>query len=383
MESVVQKPMYRFLMVLTICSAVGLQSWRTLFDNFAVEVGLGGWHVGVLQSIREIPGFMTFLVIYVLFVMKEHRLSAISILFLGAGVSFAGFFPSFGGLIFTTLLMSIGFHYYETTNQSLTLQYFSKDESPWVLGKLRSIASASNICVGILIFVLAFFLDFKGLYILFGVAIAVAGMWAFTQNPEDRSLPPQHRRMIFRRKYSLFYFLTFMAGARRQIFIAFAVFLMVQRFGFTVQEITILFVINNLVVYFVSPYIGKAIIRFGERSVLTLEYGSLIFIFYAYAMTESKVMVAVLYVLDHVVFYFAIAIHTYFQKVAEPEEIAPSMAVSFTINHIAAVVLPVIGGSLWLIDYRIPFFCGAVMSFISLVAVQWIPAHVRSVAATA
>jgi len=181
--------------------------------------------------------------------------------------------------------------------------------------------------------------------------------------------------MIFRKKYWLFYFLTFMAGARRQIFVAFAVFLLVKKFQFTVQEVALLFVINNVVNYFLSPLIGKSIIRFGERKVLSLEYFSLVFIFLAYATVESKTIVATLYLLDHVFFNFAIAIRTYFQKVGDPRDIAPSMAVGFTINHIAAVVLPALGGLLWIVDYRIPFVCGAILSMVSLVAVQQIKVH--------
>jgi MFS family permease len=202
--------------------------------------------------------------------------------------------------------------------------------------------------------------------------IAVAGIWGFFQNPVDQDIVLQHKKMIFRKKYWLFYFLTFMAGARRQIFIAFAVFLLVKKFHFTVQEVTVLFVINNLINYFISPLIGRAIIRFGERAVLSCEYFSLIFIFLAYAFVQSKWIVAVLYILDHIFFNFAIAIRTYFQKVGDPKDIAPSMAVGFTINHIAAVVLPAVGGFLWIIDYRIPFIFGAFLSTISLIAVQQI-----------
>ena len=366
-----QKPMFRFLMMLTICSTIGLQAWLTLFNNFAADqVGLTGREVGVIQSVREIPGFLTFLAVFVMMIIKEHRLSALSVIVLGAGLGFTGMFPSYAGLMITTLIMSFGFHYFETTNQSLTLQYFDKQTSPWVFGKLRSIAAASNIGIGIFIYFLTAVLDFRQTYLIIGGMITVAGIWAFTHNPTDQSIIPQHKRMIFRKRYRLFYFLTFMAGARRQIFIAFAVFLLVKKFHFTVQEVTILFVINNLINYFLSPMIGRNIIRFGERKVLSLEYFSLIFIFLAYATVESKMVVAILYILDHVFFNFAIAIRTYFQKVGDPKDIAPSMAVGFTINHIAAVFLPAVGGLLWMVDYRIPFVAGAFLSLISLAAVQ-------------
>jgi hypothetical protein len=365
--------MYRFLMVLTIGSTIGLQAWRTLFDNFAVRVaGLDGNHIGVIQSVREIPGFLALLAVFVIMVVKEYRLSALSVLVLGIGLAATGLFPSYTGILLTTVVMSFGFHYYETTNQSLTLQYFDQKASPWVFGKLRGLAAASNIGIGIFIYLMAPVLSFMQIYLLIGGLIVAVGLWGLFQNPVDRRLVPQHKKMIFRKKYWLYYFLTFMSGARRQIFMAFAIFLLVKKFQFTVQEVTALFVINNITNYFISPLIGKSIIRFGERKVLSLEYFSLVFIFLAYAAVQSKIWVAVLYVLDHIFFNFAIAIRTYFQKIGDPMDIAPSMAVGFTINHIAAVFLPAIGGFLWMVDYRIPFVCGASLSMISLIAVQQI-----------
>jgi hypothetical protein len=372
-KEIKKNPMFLYLGVLTISSTIGLQAWLTLFNNFAVEVaGLDGSHIGMIQSLREVPGFLALLAVYVIMILKEHRLSAVSVLFLGLGLALTGFFPSYPGLILTTLVMSFGFHYYETTNMSLTLQYFDALSSPWVFGKQRSYAAASSIALGLLIYGLAFFLSFSQIYLLIGALISASAVWGFTQKPTKQTLIPQRKKMIFRKKYWLFYFLTFMAGARRQIFMAFSVLLMVQKFHYSVKEITILFVINNIINYYLSPLIGKSIIRFGERKVLSLEYFSLVLIFTAYATTGSKWVVAVLFILDHIFFNFSIAIRTYFQKVGDPRDIAPSMAVGFTINHIAAVFLPAIGGLLWVVDYRIPFFGGALMSVISLLAVQFI-----------
>ncbi len=365
--------MYRYLIVLTICSTAGLQCWRTLFDNFSVNVvGLDGNHIGALQSVREIPGFLALLVTYVILFIKEHKLSALSIVFLGAGVFLTGFMPSFSGLIFTTMIMSFGFHYYETTNQSLTLQYFDTHTSPVVFSIQRSYAAAANIAVGGLIFVIAPFFSYKAMFILFGTAIIACGIWAFTKDPVKKGIAPQKKQLVFKKKYWLFYFLTFMAGARRQIFIAFAVFLLVKKFDFTVQHITILFLLNNIINFFINPLIGKFIIRFGERRLLSIEYFFLVLIFTLYAFVDSKLIVGILYIFDHIFFNFATGIKTYFQKIAEPEDIAPSAAVGFTINHIAAVVLPVIGGLLWMVDYKIPFLAGAFFSFISLCLVQFI-----------
>lgn len=371
MESLQKDPMYRFLMVLTVAAYVGLQGWQTLFNNFAVEVvQLEGDQMGMIQSIREIPGFLSLLAVFLLLIVSEHKLSAYSIMVLGIGLALTGFFPTYMGLMLTTLLMSTGFHYYETTNQSLTLQYFNHETSPRIFGKLRSLAAASNIGIGLFILLMSKILGYRQLYLIIGIFILAIGGWGYLQNPSRPDIQPQHKKMVYRKKYWLYYFLTFMAGARRQIFVAFAVFLLVKKFQFSIQDITLLFIINNLINYFLSPAIGRAIIKYGERAVLSAEYFSNIFIFVAYALTGSKILVSILFILDHIFFNFSIAIRTYFQKIGEKGDIAPSMAMGFTVNHIAAVFIPALGGMLWMIDYQIPFYAGAVLSLISLMAVQ-------------
>jgi len=372
-RNITKDPMFRFLAILSIAATVGLQAWRTLFNNFAVEiVHLDGNHIGIIQSVREIPGFLALLVIYIILILKEHKLSALSVAILGIGVGLTGYFQSYVGLIITTMIMSFGFHYFETTNNSLTLQYFEKEKSPLVIGKLRSYGAATNIVVGIFIFLLSYFLSYKATFTFVGMLILFVGFWGFTKNPTREGMPVQHKKMIFRWKYWLYYLLTFMAGARRQIFVAFAVFLLVKKFEFSIQQITLLFVLNNIINYFLNPLIGKAIVKFGERKVLSVEYFSLIIVFLGYAFVESKIIVAVLYILDHIFFNFAMGIRTFFQKIGDPQDIAPSMAVGFTINHIAAVIIPAIGGLMWIVDYRIPFIAGSVMSGISLILTQFI-----------
>jgi predicted MFS family arabinose efflux permease len=368
-----QRPMLRFLLVLSVASMIGLQGWRTLLNNFAVEwAHLDGNHIGIVQSVREIPGFLALLAVWVMLIIKEHRLSALSILVLGAGVSLTGFFPTFAGIAATTLLMSFGLHFYETTNQSQTLQYFDPATAPHVLGAIRSLSAATNVAVGAAVYFMSWYLDYRMMFLIIGLSVVGIGTWGLGQNPVDHELLPQKREMVFKWKYRLFYFLTFMAGARRQIFIAFSVFLLVKVFHFSVKEITALFVINNVVNYFAAPLVGKAIVRFGERKVLTVEYGGLFFIFLAYALTGSRWVAGGLYILDNLLFNFTMAIRTYFQKVADRTDIAPSMAVGFTINHIAAVILPVVGGILWIVDYRIPFILGSILSLVSLLAAQGI-----------
>ena len=368
-----QKPMFRFLAVMTASSMIGLQGYSILFNNYAVEVvGLDGSGVGIIQSIREVPGLLSILALFLLLVLKEHRLSALSIALLGLGTALTGLFPSYIGLAITTLVMSFGFHYFETTNQSLTLQYFSSGVSPLVFGRLRSLAAVSSIASGVLIWLLGLLLDYRGIFLVIGIVVLGAGLWALSQDPTHADVPVQRQKMVLRRKYSLFYFLTFMSGARRQIFVVFSIFLLVKMFHFSVREMTLLFILNNVIAYLMNPLIGRAIVRFGERRICSIEYAGVILVFIVYAFTSSKLLVSFMYIVDALLFNFSVAIRTYFQKIGDPQDTASSMAMGVTINHIAAVFLPALGGYLWMIDYRIPFIGGALLGGVSLAAAQFI-----------
>ena len=374
-----QIPMYKFLLILSIFGTASHHAWHTLFNNFSVEkVLLGSDGVGLLQSVREIPGFLSLLAVYVLLVIKEHYLASISVIFLGIGVALTGFFPSMEGMIYTTLLMSFGFHYFETVNQSLSLQYFSLKDSPFVLADLKRFGGLASIFTGAVIWLVGKWAGFENLYLGFGLLAFGAGIWSLFFNPESEHLPPQHKKMVFRKKYWLFYTLQFLSGARRQVFIVFAVFLMVQKFGYSTSWIAGLFALNQLINFFLYRFIAILINRFGERPVLIGEYAGLILIFLAYTIVDEVWIVGALYILDNIFFNSSIGIRTYFQKIADPKDIAPTAGVSFTINHIAAVIIPILGGLLWLQDFRIPFYLGAFLGLLSLILCFFIPKDLTS-----
>jgi MFS family permease len=151
--------------------------------------------------------------------------------------------------------------------------------------------------------------------------------------------------------------------------------MMVEKFGYSVSEITALFLINYLINLFFAPAIGRLIGRIGERNALLFEYIGLIIIFISYALVEVAQIAALLYVLDHLLFAMAIAMKTYFQKIADRQDIASSMSVSFTINHIAAVIIPVLLGILWLSSPSAVFYIGAGFAVCSLMLALLIPSQ--------
>lgn len=374
-----QKPEY-LLILLAATGAFAFAVWHTLLNNFAVEqANFSGVEIGILQSLREVPGFLAFTAVFILLILKEQTFALISIAVLGLGVGLTGFLPTEYGLYFTTVLMSVGFHYYYTVQQSLTMQWIDKSRSPLVMGRQSSAASVASIIVfiGIWLGIEWLQLDYVWLYAIAGFAAVALAIAAWVWFPAFSHREPQHKHLVFRKRYSLYYALVFMSGARRQIFVVFAGFLMVEKFGYSASDIALLFLVNHIINTPLAPRIGRLISAWGERRVLTIEYVGLIFIFVSYAMVETGWLAAVLYVVDHLFFAMAIGINTYFHKIADPKDIASTAGVSFTINHIAAVVIPVLFGLLWVTSHSLVFYAGALMAIGSLILARMVPTPER------
>ncbi|MFT5578112.1 MAG: putative MFS family arabinose efflux permease [Paraglaciecola psychrophila] len=351
--------------------------WMALLNNYSVEVlHFGGGEIGTLHSIREIPGFLAFTAVFVLLILREQTFALLSLLMLGLGVMATGFFPSKYGLYITTLIMSIGFHYFETVQMSLSLQWLSKEQAPRSLGRQISSRSIASIFAygAIWLLIEVFAVDYIWLYVLGGGVTIALTVFIWTAFPRIDSHTVQVKKIILRRRYWLYYALTFMGGARRQIFVVFAGFLLVQKFGYSASDVAALYLLNYLITSWVAPKLGGFIARFGERAALIFEYCGLIGVFLAYAVVENPQLAATLYVIDHLFFSFAIAQKTYLQKIADPADIAATSSVSFSINHIAAVFIPVLFGTyLWSLSPSYVFYAGAAMAVVSLLLSLLVP----------
>ncbi|EGR1141745.1 TPA: MFS transporter [Vibrio parahaemolyticus] len=366
-----------FLLLISIIVPIAFSTWMALLNNFVIEkANFDGADIGLLQSVREIPGFLAFTAVFVLLFIREQRFMLVSLAMLTLGTALTGYFPTLYGLLFTTLLMSTGFHYFETLKQSLSLQWLSKEEAPEMLGKFISVGALASLFTygAIWIFLEQLKFDFKTVYLLAGgvgfVLIIVMAL-AF---PQFKTAVPQNKKLVLRKRYWLYYALTFMSGARRQIFTVFAGFLMVEKFGYSAADITLLFLINYLFNFLFAKRIGRFIGVVGERKALTFEYVGLIFVFVGYGLVQTAEWAAALYVVDHLFFALALAIKTYFQKIADPADMASTAGVAFTINHIAAVVIPVTFGMIWLVSPSSVFYIGAGMATVSLLLSLNIPA---------
>ncbi len=365
-----------FLLAAAFIMPLTFSVWQALLNNFVIErAAFTGAEIGVLQSLREVPGFLAFTAVFVLLVIREQRFALAALLVMSLGVAMTPFFPSVYGLYTTTVLMSLGFHYFETINKSLTLQWINKTETAHFMGRALAVKAAGSLLAygSIWVLIEQFDIGFTGIYLLAGVigVLVTLGLWVSFPHFPDGVV--QHKKLVLRSRYWLYYALTFLSGARRQIFMVFAGFMMVEKFGYSAADISLLYLANYVFNLFFAARIGSWVGRAGERTALRLEYIGLVFVFTGYAFVEHSVIAAGLYVADHLFFALSIAINTYFQKISDPKDIAATSSVSFTINHIAAVVIPAALGILWLSSPSAVFLVGSVIAIMSLALCNLIP----------
>ena len=376
-----RRPIF-LLFVMALAMPIAFNTWSALLNNFVIEVAqFDGSDIGWLHTVREIPGFLAIGVIALIIFIREQVLGLVALIMLGVATALTAQFPSMGGILTLTMLSSIGFHYYETVNQSLQLQWIEKKKAPQTIGWLMAMGSAVTFVAYGLIVLLwdRWELSYNSVYMVSGGLTALIALFCLFAYPQFEAPNPQLKTFILRKRYWLYYALQCMAGARRQIFVVFAGFMMVERFGFDVHEITSLYLLTLMSNVFIAPVIGKVVGVFGERRALLFEYAGLVMVFLAYGGVYffgwGVLIAAGLYVVDHIFFALALALKTYFQKIADPQDIAPTAAVAFTINHIAAVFLPAGLGYLWLVSPAAVFIAAAAMASISFILAMLIPRH--------
>jgi MFS family permease len=378
---------------------LGFRLWQSIFNNFAVEeLGVQAAQIGLIQAMREVPGLMGFLVGALALLLVEMRIASLSILLMGAGIFLTATVHDMTGLIGATLVMSVGFHFFFTSNASAVLLTVGPDEAPKVLGRLNSLAALAAVIGTLFIFGTLDAWGYRTLFRVSGAVVLIGGLVLLPFAQQPVRVQRTQRRTPLRRRYWLYYALQFLMGSRRHIFTTFAVFLLVQEYRVTAQTITLLFLINNLIGTYFHQAFGKIVARFGERRVLTVNFVLLTLVFLGYTFipmldlletptfqipevglggrvlfpalpaTPGLLILMGLFVADHILFGFSFALQSYFQKIAvRSEEITPNISLGQTINHIAAVIVPIAGGVVWeAVGAQYTFMTGVVIALLSL-----------------
>ena len=233
------------------------------------------------------------------------------------------------------------------------------------LAEFSRIRAGSFGLVGIALAMAAYRFVFAGIVTVLG---GITMTFASRRRPQTRS-----RGFVFKRRYGTYYALNFLQGCRKQMFITFAIFALVKVHGMPVATTMVLVLINQSLITVTAPMMGRLVDRYGERWMLSLSYIGLSFVFFGYAVVHHRPTLYALYCIDNLIFFGGIALTTYLHKIAPEEDLRPTLSMGVTMNHVAAVIAPFVGGIVWYyLGYQIIFYSGSVLALISLGVSQWV-----------
>ncbi|NLE77925.1 MAG: MFS transporter [Chloroflexi bacterium] len=358
-----------------ILASYGFRIWGTMFTNFAVEeMRFGPATIGLVQSVREIPGLLGFAMSLLAMRMRESRIMVLALAFLGTGFLLASQARALWPLLLGVIIMSFGNHYFYTANSALMLLIVDKRRVAKVLGQVGSVGSFAAILATVTVFLISDLWGYRTIFAGVGLltivgTVALLPMSRQIQSDGTRRAPA---RIVLRRRYGLYYALAFLLGARAHISLTFAILLLVKEHGIAVQTTAALYLLVSVLSIGGFWLEGNIIARFGERLSLSLVFVLVTLIYLGYIFITYLPALLVLFVLDELLFGFEIALTTYFQKIAvTQEEITSNIAVQQTLVHLAAVVVPVIGGAVWeLFGRQLPFLVGIVVTLTALALTQ-------------
>lgn len=348
----------------------GFAIYGAVFLNFITEMlGVQPIQMGALETTREIPGLLAVGIAAIVAHHAEAKIGALCLCLSAVGVAATGFVHTFGQLVLVTVFWSVFMHQWFTSSSAIPLALASGQEGGRHLGRMSGVGAGATILAFLLIRPLAGHVPYPAFFVTAALFIFAGGLCLLPMS--GASTTHNRPRLLYRREYRLYYGLTFLEGCRRQIFSTFALFALVQHWKVTLPEIATLMLINAVASFLVAAPIGRLIDRVGERYTMTFYYAAIALTFAGYALVQEVLVLKVLWVVDSILFSFGVGITTYLNRIVRPNELMPSLSMGQTMNHVAAVVIPITGGLLWhRFGYHAPFWCGVGAALVSLLITQ-------------
>jgi predicted MFS family arabinose efflux permease len=369
----------RLLTIGVCCAMFGNGVFSAAYNNFIVEkLNIHAGQLGIVEGIRESAGLVIVFVVAMTMQIAEPIVAAGALVVFAIGLGAYYGVTSVPSLIVWSLVYSIGLHAWMTVQPSMTMNLASEGNKGTRLGQLAAVSALGTLLGMALVMVIGKHVDYRLLFLLSGATIVI-GAAAICMMSKDIGHVDKPK-FVLKTKYWLYYALTFLEGCRKQIFMTFAIFLLVRNFHTSIAIVALLMILNNVANMLYSSWVGSLIDKLGERRVLMFCYAAAIPVFLGYASTSIPILLYVFYFLDNFFYIGNMGSATYIQRISEPQDLQPSLAMGVSFNHVAAVAVPLIGGFLWYkFGYRVTFYGGAVASAISVLMVYWMKSGTKRV----
>lgn len=318
---------------------------------------------GWLEFFREIPGLI---LVFVLALM--HKISDWKIMRIGTMISMVGIslilIPA--DKMFITLFImvwSMGEHLVLPIRNSIAMQVAKPEHAGQSLGYLSSVQNFGAVA-GSIIVSLVFYIGtryyhaeehflFTIIWILILFLMCVSLCSTFTKNAPNT--PSKRPRLYYHAKFSKFYILELFYGARKQIFLTFAPFVLIKEYNFDTASVALIVAACAAVNIFAAPLLGKISDRWGYRNVMIWDTIILFFVclLYGYAKdvfpaSIALVVVCINFLMDAVISTASLATNMYVREIAhDRDELTSTLSTGISINHLIAIIAAPLGGWVW------------------------------------
>ncbi len=377
-ERWIATPVGRGTLLLAIATfAVGfsMAAQQNIVSNyFEGELGLQGPQFGYITAIREVPGFLLIFLTALFYRLSLPRLTFGALLLLTIGYGLFGVSNSFWTVAPWVIISSIGYHTWLQTHNALGLTLAREEHSGSILGRMAAISQGGALlAMGVVLITFQQgWLTFNSTFVLCGAmafvgAIAIFGFPAL-RDGEVEEVTTVRQPIVFKMHYRLYYLLSLMDGARQQIFFSFGLWVLIHQFGLTVPEISALLLVTTFASMVLTPRIGRALDRHGERTLLGYVNLAFVIALLGYALSANSILAMSCYVIYTFIAPLApMGATVYLRKIAPSYDLAPSLAMGLTMQHAAAVIVPIMTGFILnFVGYQIPFMVASGFAVITL-----------------
>jgi predicted MFS family arabinose efflux permease len=356
------------LAVMSLAFGFSLSTQDTLAQNFYEEkLGFSGPQFGYITAIREVPGFLMIFITALFYRVSLQRLTALALVVMAIGQFFFTSADSFWAIAPLVVITSMGYHTVLQTQTALGMNLTIEAHSGRILGTVNAIWSVGTLAA--LTFALIAFhfewISFPGAFILAGV-MALIGAVAIFNFPhlidgQEQKQAAKRDPIVLRRAYKYYYLLNLLDGGRQQVLFSFGIWVLIDHYGWSVSQVSGLLIAVTVLSILTSRKIGRLVDLHGERRMLGLVNIGYVISLVGYALAGNVYIAAGCYLIYSFIRPLSsIGASTYLRKVAVTEEIAPSLAMGVSLQHAAAIVVPItVGFTLNYVGYQIPFLIAA------------------------
>jgi len=354
--------LFIFVIVAALFTNFALGANRAVYNNFiSEELGIQAQELGFIEAVREFPGLLTVVLALLALCFSEVALISLCGVLMALGLALYSRAAGFTHLMLATITLSSGFHLLFPVQSALVLQTAGPREKGRRLGQLNSAMALATVMSTAFVYLFNRHLHYRGIYLV-AAGAALGGALVMLRAPRAGGVQVR-KGFVLKWDYRAYYILHLFSGARRHIFWTFGTFALVTVFGTPVGTISLLLLVGNIISIYTRPLIGRLVDSMGEKKALLLNYASSTLLCLGFACVKWVPGLYFLYVFDFVLVGFQIALTTYLDKIAAGGDVPASLATGSTINHIAGVLVPILGGQLWhMMGYWSTFTAGGVLT---------------------